>query len=394
MKLLYLDCIGGIAGDMMLAALIEAGVPETELLDALRTLPIDGWQWRSERVEIEAIFARRVFITHNEDQPHRHLSDVLEIIARGDFSERVKGQARAVFTRLAEAEAAVHGTTPERVHFHEVGAVDAILDVVGACWGLERLGVERIICSPLPMGRGFVQAAHGSLPLPAPAVVELLRGAPTYGIPIQGETVTPTGAALAVVLSHRFGEQPPMRWEGVGYGAGHADRPLPNLLRVFVGESADTLQTPTGDWESIVQIETHLDNATPQQLGFVMERALAMGALDVFFTPVQMKKNRPGVLITLLASPERADTLMRLLLEETPTLGVRYSLMNRRCLQREVQTVQTEYGAVRVKYARDGERILHLAPEYDDCAELARKTNAPLHAIMQAALQKARESGD
>jgi uncharacterized protein (TIGR00299 family) protein len=394
MKLLYLDCIGGIAGDMMLAALIEAGVPETELLDALRTLPIDGWQWRSERVEIEAIFARRVFITHNEDQPHRHLSDVLEIIARGDFSERVKGQARAVFTRLAEAEAAVHGTTPDRVHFHEVGAVDAILDVVGACWGLERLGVERIICSPLPMGRGFVQAAHGSLPLPAPAVVELLRGAPTYGIPIQGETVTPTGAALAVVLSHRFGEQPPMRWEGVGYGAGHADRPLPNLLRVFVGESADTLQTPTGDWESIVQIETHLDNATPQQLGFVMERALAMGALDVFFTPVQMKKNRPGVLITLLASPERADALMRLLLEETPTLGVRYSLMNRRCLQREVQTVQTEYGAVRVKYARDGARLLHLAPEYEDCAALARKTNAPLHAIMHAALQKARESGD
>jgi uncharacterized protein (TIGR00299 family) protein len=379
---------------MMLAALIEAGVPETELLDALRTLPIDGWQWRSERVEIEAIFARRVFITHNEDQPHRHLSDVLEIIARGDFSERVKGQARAVFTRLAEAEAAVHGTTPDRVHFHEVGAVDAILDVVGACWGLERLGVERIICSPLPMGRGFVQAAHGSLPLPAPAVVELLRGAPTYGIPIQGETVTPTGAALAVVLSHRFGEQPPMRWEGVGYGAGHADRPLPNLLRVFVGESADTLQTPTGDWESIVQIETHLDNATPQQLGFVMERALAMGALDVFFTPVQMKKNRPGVLITLLASPERADALMRLLLEETPTLGVRYSLMNRRCLQREVQTVQTEYGAVRVKYARDGARLLHLAPEYEDCAALARKTNAPLHAIMHAALQKARESGD
>jgi uncharacterized protein (TIGR00299 family) protein len=394
MKLLYLDCIGGIAGDMMLAALIEAGVPEVELLDALRTLPIDGWQWRSERVAIEAICARRVFITHNEDQPHRHLSDVLEIIARGDFSERVKGQASAVFTRLAEAEAAVHGTTPERVHFHEVGAVDAILDVVGACWGLERLGVERIVCSPLPMGRGFVQAAHGALPLPAPAVVELLRGAPTYGIPIQGETVTPTGAALAVALSHRFGEQPPMRWESVGYGAGHADRPLPNLLRVFVGESADTLQTPTGDWESIVQIETHLDNAIPQQLGFVMERALAMGALDVFFTPIQMKKNRPGVLITLLASPERADALMRLLLEETPTLGVRYSLMNRRCLQREVQTVQTEYGAVRVKYARDGARLLHLAPEYEDCAALARKTNAPLHAIMHAALQKARESGD
>lgn len=394
MRLLYLDCIGGIAGDMMLAALIKAGVPEDELLDALHTLPIDGWQWRSERVEIEAIFARRVFITHDENQPHRHLSDVLEIVERGAFSERVRQQATAVFTRLAEAEAAVHGTTPDRVHFHEVGAIDAILDVVGTCWGLERLGVERIVCSPLPMGRGFVQAAHGALPLPAPAVVELLRGVPTYGIPIQGETVTPTGAALAVSLSQRFGMQPPMRWEHIGYGAGHADRPLPNLLRVFVGESADALQTPAGDWESIVQIETHLDDATPQQLGFVMERALAIGAIDVFFTPIQMKKNRPGVLITLLASPERADTLMRLLQEETPTLGVRYSLMNRRCLQREVQTVQTEYGAVRVKWARDGERVLHLAPEYNDCAQLAQKLNAPLHMIMQAALQKAREPGD
>lgn len=394
MKLAYLDCIGGIAGDMTLAALIEAGVSETELLDALRTLPLSGWQWRSERVEIEAIYARRVYITHDEDQPHRHLSDVQEIIEQGDLPMRVKQNAAAVFTRLAEAEAAVHGTTPDRVHFHEVGAVDAILDVVGACWGFHALGVERIVCSPLPMGRGFVQAAHGSLPLPAPAVVELLRGVPTYGIPIQGETVTPTGAALAVALSHRFGLQPPMRWEQIGYGAGHANRPLPNLLRIFVGESTDAFQSPAGDWESIVQIETNLDNATPQQLGYVMERALAEGALDVFFTPVQMKKNRPGVQITVLASPDRADALMNLLLRETPTLGVRYSLMNRRCLQRDHLQVETAFGIVRVKRARDGERIVHLAPEYEDCATLALQHSAPLHAIMEEALQKARESRD
>ncbi len=394
MKLAYLDCIGGIAGDMTLAALIEAGVSEAELLDALRTLPLSGWQWRSERVEIEAIYARRVYITHEEEQPHRHLSDVLEIIERGDLPATVKQNARAVFTRLAQAEAAVHGTTPERIHFHEVGAVDAILDVVGACWGFHALGVERILCSPLPMGRGFVQAAHGTLPLPAPAVAELLRGVPTYGVPIQGETVTPTGAAIAVALSQRFGLQPHMRWEQIGYGAGHADRPLPNLLRIFVGESTDALQTPTGDWESIVQIETNLDNATPQQLGYVMERALEQGALDVFMTPVQMKKNRPGVQITVLASPERADALMSLLLRETPTLGVRYSLMNRRCLQRDYQQVETAYGVVRVKRAREGGRVLHLAPEYDDCAALARQHGAPLHAIMQEALQKAHESGD
>ncbi len=394
MKLAYLDCIGGIAGDMTLAALIEAGVSENELLEVLRTLPIAGWQWRSERVEIDAIYARRVYLTHDEQQPHRHLSDVLEIIEAGDLPPTVKQHAAAVFTRLAEAEAAVHGTTPDRVHFHEVGAVDAILDVVGACWGFHALGVERIVCSPLPIGRGFVRAAHGNLPLPAPAVVELLRGVPTYGIPIEGETVTPTGAALAVTLSHHFGTQPPMRWEAIGYGAGHADRPLPNLLRLFVGESTDALQSPTGEWESIVQIETNLDNATPQQLGYVMERALAEGALDVFFTPVHMKKNRPGVHITVLASPERADALMQLLLRETPTLGVRYSLMNRRCLARDWIAVETTYGTVRIKRAREGERILHLAPEYEDVAQLAQQHKAPLHAIMQEALQKARESGD
>lgn len=394
MRLAYLDCIGGIAGDMTLAALIEAGVSETKLLDTLRTLPISGWQWRSERVEMDAIYARRVFITHDEAQPHRHLSDVLEIIDQGDLPPSVKQNSVAVFTRLAEAEAAVHGTTPDRVHFHEVGAVDAILDVVGACWGFHALGVERVVCSPLPMGRGFVQAAHGALPLPAPAVVELLRGVPTYGIPIQGETVTPTGAALAVALSHRFGPQPPMRWEQAGYGAGHANRPLPNLLRLFVGESTDALQSPAGDWESIVQIETNLDNATPQQLGYVMERALAAGALDVFFTPVQMKKNRPGVQITVLASPDHADALTNLLLRETPTLGVRYHLMNRRCLQRDHLQVETAFGMVRVKRARDRDRVVHLAPEYEDCAALALQHNAPLHAIMQEALQKAQESGD
>jgi uncharacterized protein (TIGR00299 family) protein len=367
---------------MMLAALIEVGVPESALVDALRELKLSGWEWHSERVEVEAILARRVQIRVQEEQPHRHLSDVLEIIEASPFSERVRQQASVVFTKLAEAEASVHGTTPDRVHFHEVGAVDAILDVVGACWGLEYLKVDRVVCSPLPMGRGFVQAAHGSLPLPAPAVVELLRGVPTYGIPIEGETVTPTGAALAVALSEAFGVQPPMRWESVGYGTGTAVRPLPNLLRLFLGE-AYSAQDPYGNWQSIVQIETNLDDATPQLLGYVMERALEMGALDAFFTPVQMKKNRPGVLMTLLAPADRADALMNLLLTETPTLGVRYGLLNRRCLQREVYAIETPYGTVRVKVARDGERILHLAPEYEDCVRLAQQHGLPLQQVLQ-----------
>ncbi len=393
MKTLYLDCIGGIAGDMVLAGLIEAGVPEEALLQLFQSLRLGGWQWHSERVEIDAVFARRVQIAISEDQPHRHLSDVLEIIERADLPPRVQQNASAVFQKLAEAEAKVHGTTPDRVHFHEVGAVDAILDVVGACWGLDYLGIQQVICSPLPMGRGFVRAEHGNLPLPAPAVVELLQGVPTYGIPIQGETVTPTGAALVVALSQSFGVQPPMCWERVGYGAGTAVRPLPNLLRLFVGEAWDPVNT-YGQWQSIVQIETQLDNATPQQLGYWMERALQQGALDVFYTPVQMKKNRPGILVTVLATPETANAIMNLLLTETPTWGVRYSLLNRRVLEREHRMVQTQYGSVRVKLAREGKRILHTAPEYDDCVQLAQKHEVPLHEVMQEALQRAREIGD
>ncbi len=393
MKIAYLDCIGGIAGDMMLASLIEAGVPEQAMVEVFRSLNLTGWEWHSERVEVGSISARRVKIMVHEDQPHRHLEDVLEVIERAEVPLRVRQNARAVFQKLAEAEAKVHGTTPDRVHFHEVGAVDAILDVVGSCWGLDYLGVERVVCSPLPMGRGFVKAEHGTLPVPAPAVVELLKDVPTYGIPVQGETVTPTGAALAVALCHSFGEQPPMRWVAVGYGAGTAIRPLPNLLRLFVGASTES-ENGLGLWESIVQIETQVDDATPQQLGYLMERALERGALDIFFTPVQMKKNRPGVLITILSAPEQAQRLIDMLLTETPTLGVRYSLLHRRILQREYRTVSTLYGEVRVKVARSGERVLHLAPEYEDCAQLARKHEVPLHQVMQEALRNAKEGGD
>jgi uncharacterized protein (DUF111 family) len=284
MRLLYLDCIGGIAGDMTLAALIEAGAPEAELLDALRTLPISGWQWRSERVEIEAIFARRVYITHNEDQPHRHLSDVLEIIEQGDFSARVKQQASAVFTRLAEAEAAVHGTTPDRVHFHEVGAVDAILDVVGACWGLERLGVERVVCSPLPMG-ARVRAGGAR-------VVAVARAC--------GGGVAARRADLRHPDSGRDGH--PHR-RGVGgcpkravrraapdaLGARRLRRracqptlaePAARLCGRVGGRDADARRR----LESIVQIETHLDDATPQQLGYMMGACAGAGRARCVFS--------------------------------------------------------------------------------------------------------------
>lgn len=383
MRIAYLDCIGGIAGDMMLAALIEAGLSEEPLLHAFEQIPLKGWQWHSERVEVGALQARRVEIQVTEPQPHRTLPDVLEVIKASPFSEEVQQRAAHLFELLAQAEAKVHGTTPDQVHFHEVGAVDAILEVLGTCWGLEQLGVKAVYCSPLPMGRGFVQVAHGTLPLPAPATVELLRGIPTYGLAVEGETVTPTGAALVATLATQFGVQPPMRWQAIGYGAGHTIRPLPNLLRVFLGERVQPEGHETVPL-TVVQLETNLDNASPELLGWLMEQAFDAGALDLFFTPIFMKKNRPGVLVTLLAELEHADALAQLLLKETPTLGVRMSWLNRYCLEREWQTVQTPYGSIRVKLARQKDRILHWAPEYEDCRRAAQEHKVPLQEVMEA----------
>ncbi|MFN2597735.1 MAG: nickel pincer cofactor biosynthesis protein LarC, partial [Pyrinomonadaceae bacterium] len=290
-------------------------------------------------------------------------------------------RASRVFTRLAEAEARVHNVPVEKIHFHEVGAMDAIIDVVGACVGFELLGVERFAASPLHVGAGMVEMAHGRFPVPPPAVAELLRDAPTYATDIQGELVTPTGAAIISTVCDAFGAQPAMRVEAVGYGAGTREyERFPNALRVMVGESDED-----GASEKLLVVETNLDDASPQIVGHLMERAFERGALDCYFTPAQMKKNRPGVLVSILCRPAEREAFYQLLFDETTTLGVRSHAVERRAQPRESVLVETEFGAIRVKVARSRGRVVNATPEYDDCRAAARRFNAPLRDVEAAA---------
>ncbi|HLF83426.1 MAG TPA: nickel pincer cofactor biosynthesis protein LarC, partial [Blastocatellia bacterium] len=280
--------------------------------------------------------------------------------------------------------------TPDKVHFHEVGAVDSIVDIVGAMIGFELLGVDRFFCSPLRLGSGSVNSQHGLLPIPAPATVELLRGVPVYAGELEGEFVTPTGAAIAATLCEEFGALPPMSITKVGYGAGSRDpKGFPNALRLVLGEMGEAEETQTNVYatsdETIVVVETNIDDMNPQVYGFVMERAFALGALDVFMVPVQMKKDRPGILLTVLCKPETVDAMIEMLLAETTTIGVRYYEAKRRVLERAIETVETEYGPVRIKVARDGARTLHFQPEYEDCARLALETKTPFLEVHAAA---------
>jgi uncharacterized protein (TIGR00299 family) protein len=328
-------------------------------------------------------------------QPERRLSDIQTIIQQGSLSGQTKQRAVNAFELLADAEARVHATTADQVHFHEVGAVDSIIDTVAAMIGVELLGIDRFCSSSLRVGYGFVASQHGQLPIPAPATADLLRGVPVYAGELEGEFVTPTGAAIVRALCAEFGAMPAMRLDRAGYGAGSRDPDgFPNALRLVMGESIeqqDAAHPVTGDKrrpqadETVVVIETNIDDMNPQVYGFVKERAFGLGALDVFLTTVQMKKDRPGVLLTLLARPDDAEALIEMVLKETTTLGVRYYEAHRRTLARVVESVATKHGVVRIKVARDGARTLHFQPEYEDCARLARQAGVPLLEVQDAA---------
>jgi uncharacterized protein (TIGR00299 family) protein len=402
MKIAYFDCFSGTSGDMTLGALLACGADENALRTALEGLRVPGYNLHIRRRKVEGLMATDVDVELLEvDQGHgRHLSDIAAIYADSDLPPRVRENALNIFTRLAEAEAKVHGTTPDEIHFHEVGAVDAIVDITGTCILLDMLGVDAVYSSPLPMSRGFVDCQHGRMPLPAPATMELLMGLPAYPVSVKGELVTPTGAAIIATLAgpERIGEPPAMIPRAVGYGSGKKDfgTPFPNLLRVVIGEisevrtgatdtAAGSPTTPT----TVVVLETNVDDATPEILGHTQERLLAQGALDVFFVPAQMKKNRPGTLVTVLAAPETAETLTDTLLIETGTFGVRRTIADRTVLERSVTTVETPYGPVRVKIgAREG-RSLVASPEYEDCREAATRHAAPLREVYRAALSAA-----
>jgi len=391
MKTLYFDCFAGASGNMILAALVDLGVKRTALLEQLHQLNIPDFDIEFSRVDRSGISAVYADVKVPNEHVHRHLSDIKQILNESDLSEAVKERAIAIFTGLAQAEAKIHGIEVEKVHFHEVGGMDAIVDVVGACIGFEILGIKNFACSKIHVGSGFAQMAHGRFPIPPPAVAELLSGAPIYSTDIEGELITPTGAAIISTLCDTYGHIPELKVEQTGYGAGTREyQDFPNALRLILGEAnrqtvSDRRPLTT---DHLVLIETNIDDLSPQILGYVMERAFELGALDCWFTPIQMKKNRPATMVSVLCKAGEKDEITALLYSETSTLGVRVTNIERECLPREVIKVRTEHGEVDVKIARLNGRMVNAKPEYDQLRELATKTNRPLKEVEQEILSK------
>jgi pyridinium-3,5-bisthiocarboxylic acid mononucleotide nickel chelatase len=417
LRTLYFDCFSGASGDMILGALIDAGVPLDDVRQALGSLAIDpGMVW-TERVTRVGIAATRFCVrgeavtidhahdhqgghghdhdhghprapksgghetVHHHQGPHRTIAEIHRLIDGSALGGAGKDRARALFTRIGEAEASVHGLPLDQVHLHEVGATDSIIDIVGAVFAMEAIGAVRVIASPLNVGSGTIRTEHGLYPVPAPATARLLQGAPIYAGAQRTELVTPTGALLITAYAQEFGTVPPMQLETIGYGAGAKDLPdTPNVLRVLIGDSVANAQT-----HRVTVVEAEIDDMNPQIFGLLMERLLAAGALDVFYTAIQMKKNRPGTLLTIIASPDARQRLTAIVFRETTTIGVRYRDMTRECLDREVVTVETPAGPVRVKVARRDGAVLNAAPEFDDCARIARERDIPFKDVQAAA---------
>ena len=391
-KIAYLDCYSGISGNMFLGAMLDAGLAFDTLQHALTALPLTGYELHYEPFSDKGIRGTYADVAMSEqEQPVRHLADIVAIINTAQLSPYARETALAIFQCLAVAEATVHGTSIDEVHFHEVGAVDAIVDIVGAAIALEALGIAQLYASPLPLSSGHVQTTHGLLPVPAPATLEILRrvNAPWRPCAVEGEMVTPTGAAILATLA-RF-ETPAIAIEQVGYGFGRKRFPWPNCLRLCVGQTyGATVASTTGDeadtdWVTV--IESNIDNMSGELLGGLMERLLAAGALDVSYTPMQMKKNRPAVMISVICAQEVGDALAILLLRETTTLGVRIQHMQRLKAQRSFQHIETPFGPLLVKIKRLGNRILSAAPEYEECQRIARERGISLSEVYKVAQQ-------
>jgi len=383
MRVAYFDCFAGISGDMTLGALIDAGADEGWLRDELGKLRGIDFELRFTPVIKKGIRATNVEVITGDEHPHRHLTDIVDIIGASTLADNVKSRAIQAFTHLAEAEAVVHGTTPDKVHFHEVGAVDAIVDIVGSVLLVENLGLERIYASPLPMGHGFVESSHGRIPLPAPATVQLLKGIPIYSADVEGELVTPTGAALIRTLASEFGGIPQTRIQAVGYGAGKNEFPFPNVLRVFVGEATES-DLPPSDRVSI--IETNIDDMNPEFYDSVMEKLFKAGALDVYLIPIVMKKGRPATLLSAICPLEYTHEIASTILRETTTFGVRIYRTERRCLERTSTTVATRFGDIRVKIGSISGTQISASPEYEDCRAAAENHGVPIRQVYDEAM--------
>ncbi len=376
-KTLYLDCFSGISGDMFLGLLIDLGLESSQLEDELEKLQLPGWQLQVDREQRHGVEGCRVQVSCEEQDHHRHWSDIDRLLAKSSLNPKIRERARRIFLRLGEAEAKVHGIPLEQVHFHEVGAIDAIIDLCGAAIGLELLGIERIVCSPLPLSRGLSRCAHGPLPLPAPAVLELLQSAPINDSGTSKELVTPSGAAIAREADF-FGAIPPMQIKTIGYGVGGwqlEDRP--NLLRGIIGIcSKTTLQS-----DRVVVLESHIDDGNPEWLGALIEDLMAAGALDAACSPLQMKKNRPATLLTVITTESLLEKLSHLILTGSSASGVRYYPADRFKLERKECNVETEFGPAAVKLFYDDGQLLRITPEFEACRQLAKSSGLPLPEI-------------
>lgn len=400
-RILYFDCFSGASGDMVLGALLDAGLPLEELRRALGSLAIEGASIASERVLRAGVSATKFRVentpahahSHSHEHLHGHagdhghghrsLADINALIERSALSPGAQARAKELFLRLGEAEAAIHQMPIEKIHLHEVGALDSVIDIVGAVFALEWFAADRVVSSPLNVGGGTVKSAHGLFPVPAPATVRLLTGVPVYSSGVQSELVTPTGALLISAYASSFGPTPAMTVSKVGYGAGDRDLPnTPNVLRVLVGESSEQ---PAA--ERIVVLECEIDDMNPQIFGSVMDRLYAAGALEVYFSSVQMKKNRPGTLLTILALPETREILAAIVFRETTTIGVRYHDVMRERLEREILAVETALGAVRFKIARLGGKVVNASPEFDDCVRLATERGMAVKDVQAVAMK-------
>jgi pyridinium-3,5-bisthiocarboxylic acid mononucleotide nickel chelatase len=403
MKIAYFDCFAGASGDMIVGALIDAGVDFGRLKEELKKLHLHGYRLHATKKPKSGFAAVKFDVElleahdhdHDHDRAHgrsrkrghdhRNLEDIVKILDESGLSKSVKEKSKEVFRRLAGAEAAVHGCAVNEIHFHEVGAVDAIVDIVGSVIGLDLLGVGEIRASGLHLGSGFVDCAHGRLPVPPPAVVELLKGIPAYSTDVKGELVTPTGAAILSTLAAGFGPFPEMRIEKTGYGAGFKDLSIPNVLRLVIGESE-----PAREQDRIRMIETNIDDMNPQFYEYIMEKLFSEGARDVFLTPIIMKKSRPGLVLSVLATEDRIEALIGILLRETTTLGVRISDFKKRMiLGREIVSMKTEWGVAHVKIRSISGSERTIAPEYDDCKRISREFDLPIQTVFDAIKREA-----
>ena len=387
MKIAYFDCFSGISGDMILGALIDAGLDIQDIESELAKLKISGYNLKTQRVVKKGISGTKFIVEIIEQNIERKLKDIVEIVDQSDLSEDIKDLSKKIFKELATVEAKIHNKNIEEIHFHEIGGLDSIIDIIGSVIGIKKLGIEAIYSSKIHVGRGFVKCQHGLIPVPAPATLELLKETSIFSTGIDAELTTPTGAAILKTLSSSFGGMPEMKVKKIGYGAGSRELEIPNLLRVYVGETSEREY----EKDEVILIETNIDNMNPEFFGYISEMLLTQGVLDIFMTPIFMKKNRPATMLSVLTTSDKLDKILSTIFTETTTLGVRIHRLERRKLTREIIKVKTRFGEIKVKVGKVGEMIKNIAPEYEGCKKIAVKQKIPLRDVYEEAKDSARK---